>query len=152
MPRTTSVLLLTAALMTSACAAVSTEPASIVAVQTGEIVAAEKLNSTNTQGANSVVRVGSAVLGALVPGPWGGVAGTAGGEAGRAVLRNTDGQWRYYVRMLDGSIRTVEQEDGPVLKKGTKVDVIEMSDGSARVAVQAPKTQEPETQAPQKTG
>lgn len=139
--RKTSVLLLSAVLMTSACATVSSEPAAVVAVQSGEIVAAEKVPTNNTQGANSVVRVGAAVLGVLVPGPWGGVAGTASGEAGRAVLRNSGGQWRYFVRMPDGTIKTVEQENGQALTKGAKVDVIEMSDGSARVvaATEAPK-------------
>ena len=135
MLRTSSAVLLSAILMTSACSTVSSEPAAVVAVQSGEIVASEKVPTANTQGANSAVRVGAAVLGALVPGPWGGVAGTAGGEAGRAVLRNSGGQWRYFVQMPDGTIKTVEQEDGQGLAKGAKVDVIEMSDGSARVVV-----------------
>ncbi|MEM7059990.1 MAG: hypothetical protein AAF557_20605 [Pseudomonadota bacterium] len=133
MPRMFCAAILSTVLLSSACATVSPEPASVIAVQYGEVVAAEQVASSNTQGANSVVRVGSAILGVLVPGPWGGVAGTAGGEAGRAVLPSTGGQWRYFVRLPDGTIRTIEQADGPALRKGAKVDVIEMSDGSARV-------------------
>lgn len=131
------------ALSLAACAAGPDPKATVQAITPGEIVAAEQVASADSQGANAAVRVGAAVLGALVPGPWGGVAGTAGGEAGRAVLRNTGGQWRYFVRMADGTLRTIEQADGPALRKGAKVDVIEMSDGTLRIVANA--------QAPQAT-
>lgn len=138
MHRTLTALPLAAVLLTTACATGPAPDATLVSVQPGEIVAAEQVTSADTQGANAAVRVGAAVLGALVPSPWGGVAGAAGGEAGRAVLRNTGGQWRYFVRMPDGTVQTIEQSDGPVVTKGDAVDVLTLSDGSAKVVAARP--------------
>lgn len=138
MHRTLTALPLAALLVTTACATGPDPDATLVSVAPGTIVAAEQVANADTQGGNAAVRVGAAVLGAIVPGPWGGVAGVAGGEAGRAVLRNTGGQWRYFVRMSDGTVATIEQADGPKVAKGDTVDVLTMSDGSTRVVAAQP--------------
>ena len=119
----------------SACATTGPAPTPTANVQQGQIVLSEAAPASDMTGANAAVSIGSAVVGALIPGPWGGVAGVASGTAGRAAVNSeaTGRAMRYHVRMADGTITTHEQASGAALPAGTPVNVIAMSDGSTRV-------------------
>ena len=100
----------------------------------GEIVLSEAVSDTNATGGNAAVAIGSAIVGALIPGPWGSVASVASGQAGSvAVSSAASRSMRYHVRLPDGSIAAYDQVQAPSLPAGTQVDIITMSDGSKRV-------------------
>lgn len=99
----------------------------------GEIVLSEAGSNAAPAGGRAAIAIGSAIVGALVPGPWGSVAGVATGQAGNLTASNSGGSMRYHVRLPDGSIATYDQAQAPSLPAGTAVDIITMSDGSKRV-------------------
>lgn len=134
MKRTMTCLALVGSLSLAAGCAQQVDPnAKVTSVRSGEIAASEAVQATSNTGQNAAISIGSAVIGALIPGPWGGVAGVTTGVAGRAALDGQTGTVRYVVRMADGSFQTVEQPTDRMLPSGTRVDVIAMSDGSRRV-------------------
>lgn len=118
----------------SACATTGPAPTPTAQIQQGQIVLSEAAPAADMTGPNAFISIGSSVVGALIPGPWGGVAGVASGTAGRAAVNGQGGgSMRYHVRMADGSMTTHEQDSGAALAAGTPVNVIAMSDGSTRV-------------------
>lgn len=123
-----------AALTLAGCAGQTSGDARPISAAAGEIVTAEKIAGVNQSGGNAAIRVGSALLGVLVRGPWGGVAGTAGGEAGKIALSEAGDTVRYVVRREDGSLVEIEQSNGAPLSPGATVQLIEMSDGTVRIA------------------
>lgn len=100
----------------------------------GEIVLSESVANTNQTGSRAAIAIGSAIVGALVPGPWGSVAGVATGQAGNVAVSNANtGSMRYHVRLEDGTVKAFEQGQAQALPAGTPVDIITMSDGSRRI-------------------
>lgn len=130
-----SLIAVVLALGLSACAATSDPNAQPVSVTPGEIVAAERVEGLNKDGSNAALRVGTAVVGALIPGPWGRVASTASGEAGKVAISAQDSFIRYTVRLEDGALVSVDRADAKPLATGRAVNVIRMSDGTARLAL-----------------
>lgn len=127
-------LLVSSLAVLTACA--TTDPNATVTSEAskGEIVLSEPIANTNETGGRAAIAVGSAVLGALIPGPWGSVAGVATGQAGNATLSNTTtGSMRYHVRLEDGTVQPFNQAQGQPLPTGTPVDILTMSDGSKRI-------------------
>lgn len=100
---------------------------------TGQIVLSETQPTINRTGGNAALNIGAAVLGAFIPGPWGGVASVAAGQAGGVALANSGNTTRYQVRMADGTMKTFSQADAPKLPAGTPVSIITMADGTQRV-------------------
>ncbi len=117
----------------SGCATVNTASTPTPQVTTGQIVLSEATPAINQTGGNAAVNIGAAVLGAFIPGPWGGVASVAAGQAGGVAIANSGSTMRYHVRMPDGTIKTFNQADSPNLATGTPVSIITMADGTQRV-------------------
>ena len=100
----------------------------------GEIVLSEPVANSNETGGRAAIAIGSAIVGALVPGPWGSVAGVATGQAGNVAVSNAStGSTRYHVRLADGMVKAFDQAQAQALPAGTQVDIITMSDGSKRI-------------------
>ncbi len=134
-------------LLIGACAAdgtpLNTAPASTstIAVQptTGEIVMVEAIAPVSQRGGNAALQIGASVLGALIPGPWGSVAGVTTGQVGSLALANADAQSsRYHVRLSDGTIQTFEQPSAPTLVIGTPVDILTLANGSRQIIPSVP--------------
>lgn len=126
----------------SACTTSSTAPVSAPAAAsagvssavTGTILRVEAPSAASQQGGNAVVAVGASVLGAVIPGPWAGVAGVATNQAGRIALENYRAQnTRYVVKMSDDTVRTITQNDRLALSVGTPVEFVTLSDGTTRL-------------------
>ncbi len=121
----------------SACATSSQNVTATTEAVKGEIVLSEAIENNDVAGGggNAAVAIGSAVVGALIPGPWGSVASVATGQAGGVAVSNAGGtsSMRYHVRLPDESIVAYDQAQAPSLATGTPVDIITMSDGSKRV-------------------
>jgi hypothetical protein len=141
-------------------AASNPTPASIAkttvpAPTSGEIVMVEAVAPVSQRGGNAALQIGSSILGALIPGPWGSVAGVATGQVGGLAMANAQTKSaRYHVRLSDGSIVTVTQPSALTMSIGTPVDVLTLADGSRRIvqsAVPAPSVV-PATVAPAPTG
>lgn len=116
-----------------------TEPASPVAAtavpaNVGQIVLVEPVAPVSQRGGNAALSIGSSIVGALIPGPWGSVAGVAAGQVGSLAIANADTKSaRYHVRMADGTIQTVTQADALSMTVGTPVQVLTLADGSRRL-------------------
>ena len=128
----------------SACATTGQDVTATADAVQGEIVLSEAIAPTDATGGRAAIAIGSAIVGALVPGPWGSVAGVATGQAGNAAVTSSGstGTTRYHVRLPDGSIEAIDQAQASPLPAGTPVDIITMSDGSKRVAAAPPKQAE----------
>lgn len=100
----------------------------------GEIVLVEPVAPISRRGGNAALAIGASVLGAFIPGPWGGVASVATGQAGGLALSNLETKSaRYHVRMSNGTIRTVTQSGPTALAVGTPVQVLTLADGTNRI-------------------
>ncbi len=101
---------------------------------TGRIALAEPVTPRSQQGGQAAIAIGASVLGAIIPGPWGGVAGVTAGQAGRIAMENADSRAvRYTVRMTDGRVETVTQDDPLPLSVGTPVEFVTLAGGSRRL-------------------
>lgn len=115
-------------------ASVSGAPVPAAPYTTGQIVLAESVAPIDRQGGNAAVAIGSTILGAFIPGPWGSVASVTAGQAGQYAVNNAGTTtMRYHVRMPDGTIRTVTQADPLALGTGTQVQFLTLADGSTRI-------------------
>lgn len=103
----------------------------------GEIIYAEPRARADMAGANAAISIGAAVVGALIPGGWGGVASTAAGSLGRVAASGAASQTRYHVRTGDGAIEVFTQPTDPALSKGAAVNIIALADGTKRLAAAA---------------
>ncbi len=104
----------------------------------GQIVLIEPIQPISKQGGSAALAIGASVLGAFIPGPWGGVASVATGQAGQYALNSASSNAsRYHVRLSDGTIQTVTQTTLPALTVGASVQMLTLADGSKRL-VQAP--------------
>lgn len=129
-----AILLVSSVAVLSGCATTSPTVETTTEASTGEIVLSEPVANNTETGGRAAIAVGSAVLGALIPGPWGSVAGVATGQAGNAALSNGSAStMRYHVRLEDGTVAAFDQAQAQPLPTGTPVDIITMSDGSKRV-------------------
>ena len=118
----------------AACAATNPNATVTGEAAKGEIVLSEPVTNSNETGGRAAVAIGSAIVGALVPGPWGSVAGVATGQAGNVAVSNASaGSMRYHVRLVDGMVKAFDQAQAQALPAGTQVDIITMSDGSKRI-------------------
>jgi len=100
----------------------------------GEIVLVEPIAPISRRGGNAALAIGASVLGAFIPGPWGGVASVATGQAGGLALSSLETKsMRYHVRMSNGAIQTVTQSDPVAMAVGTPVQVLTLSDGTSRI-------------------
>ncbi len=118
----------------SACATTNPNVTATPDAAKGEIVLSEAVANTNETGGRAAIAIGSAIVGALVPGPWGSVAGIATGQAGNVAISNTNtGSMRYHVRLEDGTVQAFDQSQAQALPAGTPVDIITMTDGSKRI-------------------
>ncbi len=115
---------------TPASTAKNTAPAST----TGEIVLVESVAPISQRGGNAALQIGSSIIGALVPGPWGSVAGVASGQVGGIAMANAQTKSsRYHVRLTDGTIETFTQPSALTLKVGTPVNILTLADGSRQI-------------------
>jgi len=119
---------------TTVIAAAPAAPATPVAVaptDIGQIVLVEPIAPISQRGGNALLSIGSVVLGAFIPGPWGSVAGVTAGQAGSYALSNVEtNSARYHVRMADGTVQTFTQAGGLSLAVGTPVQILTLADGS----------------------
>ena len=115
----------------SQTAPASTATTAAAATNVGEIVLVEPIAPISQRGGNALLSIGSAVLGAFIPGPWGSVAGVTAGQAGSYALSSAETtSARYHVRMADGTIQTITQASGLSLAVGTPVQILTLADGS----------------------
>ena len=125
---------------------VVTAPATIVPATTGTIALAEQVTPLAQRGGNTALAIGATLLGAFIPGPWGGVASIVSGQAGRLALDNyATRTTRYSIRMSDGTVETITRSDPLPLAIGTPVQVTTLADGSkalvqTELALPAPTT------------
>lgn len=123
---------------TAAASTIATTPVETVPVATavpatniGQIVLVEPVAPVSQRGGNALLSIGSSVVGALIPGPWGSVAGVAAGQVGNLAITNADtASARYHVRMANGTIETITQSGGISLPVGTSVQILTLGDGS----------------------
>lgn len=106
----------------------------IAPATTGRIALAEPLTPRVQQGGRAAVAIGASVLGAVIPGAWGGVAGVTAGQAGRIAMENSSTKrTRYTVRMTDGRVETIVQDDPLPMAVGTPVEFVTLTGGSRRL-------------------
>ncbi len=131
----TSLIFISTLTVLSACATTGQNVTATTEALKGEIVLSEPIENISATGGRAAIAVGSAVVGALIPGPWGSVASVATGQAGNVAVSNSGatGSTRYHVRLPDETIVAYDQAQAPSLATGTPVDIITMSDGSKRV-------------------
>ena len=118
---------------TPVAASAATSPGAADPYATGEIVLVEPIAPISRRGGNAALAIGSTVLGAFIPGPWGSVAGVTAGQAGQYAMSTEAKTMRYHVRMPDGVIRTVTQADPLALGVGTQVQILTLTDGTSRL-------------------
>ncbi len=143
MNRPIATLILVASL--SGCASTNTVSTAQPQATTGQIVLSETQPTINRTGGNAALNIGAAVLGAFIPGPWGGVASVAAGQAGGVALANAGNTTVYQVRMADGTMKSFSQTDSPKLPTGTPVSIVTMADGTQRVVQNTLNTTAPVT-------
>ena len=114
-----------------ATAPASTVTTTVPATNTGQIVLVEPVAPISQRGGNALLSIGTTIMSAFIPGPWGSVAGVTAGQAGSYALSNVESKSaRYHVRMADGTVQTITQASGLSLAVGTPVQILTLADGS----------------------